>query len=100
MSSSFWWDDTDFQKNVMTASDPGSDQPKLSLPHIYVDSGTAEPKTTSLYASQVYDICVGDGFEENVEVFKYEDIGGEHSESSWGPRFHVPIEHLYPPNTV
>jgi len=36
MSSSFWWDNKDYQTNLITASEPAS-----PLPLFYMDSGTA-----------------------------------------------------------
>ncbi|KAJ1430975.1 Alpha/Beta hydrolase protein [Ochromonadaceae sp. CCMP2298] len=93
MSSSFWWDDGDFQKHVMLQQDPAV--AGQSLPHIYMDSGTAEPPSTTVYVNQIYDYCLQDGF-STEEVCRYLDQGGSHSESSWGPRFHIPIEYLYP----
>ena len=41
-----------------------------------------------------------DGFVADVDVFKYVDEGATHSETYWGPRFHVPMEFLYPSKTV
>ena len=43
---------------------------------------------------------LADGFTENVNVFKYADEGASHSETYWGPRFHIPMEDLYPAKTV
>ena len=37
-------------------------------------------------------------YRQKVET--YVDQGATHSESSWGPRLHIPIEFLYPPSTV
>ena len=97
MSSSFWWDDQDFQKSILPNNEPSAE---MSRPHIYMDSGTGEPLTTTAYTTQIYDYMVQDGFVAEVEVDQFVDPGAEHSESSWGPRFYVPIEFLYPPNTV
>ena len=61
MSSSFWWDDNDFQKNVVTSSVPSDPKPQ-----IYMDSGTGsvgEAECTA-HTLDVYSQLVGDGFEE------------------------------------
>ena len=98
MSSSFWWDENDFQNVVVPAS-----QPFQPLNHIYMDSGTGsvgETKCTA-YTSNVYDQLVQDkGYVAEEEVFRYVDEGATHSESYWGPRFHLPLEDLYPSSTV
>ena len=93
MSSSFWWDDVDFVKNVMVTKNPSADFP---VPHIYMDSGTKEDLTCTKYTTEFYDYCLTDGFVADKSVFQYIDQGGSHSESSWGPRFYIPMEDLYP----
>jgi len=93
MSSSFWWDDQDFQKNILVNNDPS---PAFPVPHIYMDSGTHEDLTCTEYTTQIYNYYLGDGFTADVSAFQYVDQGGQHSESSWGPRFHIPVEDLYP----
>jgi predicted alpha/beta superfamily hydrolase len=97
MSSSFWWDDQDFQKNVLVNNNPS---PDFSVPHIYMDSGTREDLTCTEYTTQIYNYYLSDGFTANVDAFQYLDQGGQHSESSWGPRFHIPMEDLYPVSVV
>lgn len=97
MSSSFWWDFNNFQNEIIPASVP--DEP---VPIIYMDSGSGsvgEIQCTE-YTAQIYQMMKDDGFEENKEVFKYVDPGASHSETYWGPRFHIPIENLYPASTV
>lgn len=96
MSSSFWWDFQDFQRNVLPNNAPSS-----PFPHTYMDSGTGEALTCTVYTTEIYDyMTLVTGFVAAVEVSQYVDPGGEHSESSWGPRFNIPIEFLYPPTTV
>lgn len=92
MSSSFWWDDNDFQKNVIPASTPAK-----PFNDIYMDSGTGSlgEKECTAYTAEIYEQMVATGYEENSEVFKYVDEGATHSESYWGPRFHIPMETLY-----
>jgi predicted alpha/beta superfamily hydrolase len=98
MSSSFWWDENDFQNNVVPAS-----KPLEPLNHIYMDSGTGSlgEKECTAYTANIYDQLVADKhYEEGKEVLKYVDEGATHSESYWGPRFHIPLEDLYPSSTV
>jgi predicted alpha/beta superfamily hydrolase len=97
MSSSFWWDENDFQKVILPATTP-----LTPLNHVYMDSGTGSvgEKECGVYTSDVYNQLVGEGYEEEKEVWKYVDEGATHSESYWGPRFHLPIEALYPSTTV
>jgi hypothetical protein len=67
-----------------------------------MDSGTGsvgEIECTA-YTANIYSQMVADGFVEGVDVFKYVDEGATHSESYWGPRFHIPLEDLYPPASV
>jgi len=97
MSSSFWWDDVDFIKNVMVNKNPSK---SLPVPHIYMDSGTREDLTCTEYTTQFHDYCLTDGFTNNQSVFQYIDQGGQHSESSWGPRFYIPMQDLYPVTSV
>ena len=97
MSSSFWWDDIDFISNIMVNKNPSSSVP---VPHIYMDSGTREDLTCTQYTTQFYNYCLGDGFQADKSVFQYIDQGGSHSESSWGPRFYIPMQDLYPVTPV
>ncbi|CAE7362164.1 ybbA [Symbiodinium microadriaticum] len=97
MSSSFWWDENDFQNNVI----PGS-TPAKPFNDIYMDSGTGSlgEKECTAYTANIYDQMVNKGYVENEQVFKYVDEGATHSESYWGPRFHIPMEALYPAANV
>lgn len=98
MSSSFWWDDNDFQNHVIVNNRPSSDVP---YPVFYMDSGTSGGDgSCAVYTSQVYDYYVSIGFQENTDVFKYIDAGGSHNEASWGARFYLPMQDLYPASTV
>ena len=63
-------------------------------------SGSVGEKECGAYSTNIYNQMVADGFKENVDVFKYVDEGATHSESYWGPRFHIPLEDLYPPTSV
>jgi predicted alpha/beta superfamily hydrolase len=97
MSSSFWWDDNDFQKNIVPASVPAK-----PYPAIYMDSGTGSlgEKECTAYTTEIYKQLIADGYQGDVNVFQYVDEGATHSESYWGPRFHIPLEDLYPSSTV
>jgi len=97
MSSSFWWDENDFQKKVVPSMSPY--QP---LNSVYMDSGTGSPgeKECTAYTSDVYQQLIGKGYSANSNVFQYVDEGATHSESYWGPRFHLPMEDLYPSKSV
>lgn len=104
MSSSFWWDDLDFQTNVITKSDSPSTP---SYPIFYMDAGTGSVGEVKcdVYTSEIYDYAIGGSgsnlnFTENVNIFKYTDKGGKHNEASWGARFYIPMEALFPPSTV
>jgi predicted alpha/beta superfamily hydrolase len=96
MSSSFWWNDQDFQGDVLPSHDPN---PK---PDIYLDSGTSVggEAQCALYSTQIENYMIGVGYVENVNVFLYLDQGASHSETYWGPRFYIPMQDLYPPSTV
>lgn len=97
MSSSFWWDDKDFQKNIIPASIPSK-----PFPMIYMDSGNGSlgERECTAYTLNIYDQMLGDGYQSDVNVKKYVDEGATHSESYWGPRFHIPMEFLYSSSTV
>ena len=97
MSSSFWWDDNDYQNRIVSAAVPSS-----PVPEFYMDSGTGSvgEKECTAYTLNIYDQMVQDGFVENEQVFRYVDEGATHSESYWGPRFHIPMEALYPASLV
>eukprot|EP01031_Cornospumella_fuschlensis_P036248 gene36248-43972_t len=95
MSSSFWWDANDYQKNVITASFP------KDKPIFYMDSGTrGGEESCAVYTAQIYDYYVAGGYIAEKEVMKYVDQGAEHNEESWGGRFYVPMQFLFPADTV
>lgn len=99
MSTSLWWDDQDFQKHVLP-----NNTPSTPLPLIYMDAGTSGSMggeaQCAVYTGQVYDYYLAHGFTANVNAFNYVDQGGKHDEASWGRRFYMPIQSLYPPGTV
>jgi predicted alpha/beta superfamily hydrolase len=94
MSSSFWWDENDYQKNVITGSQP----PKDMLPVIYMDSGDGSKgeRDCGRYTQEIYDYELSDCGYSSENTFTYVMPGGTHDEASWGERFHIPIEKLYP----
>jgi predicted alpha/beta superfamily hydrolase len=97
MSSSFWWDENDFQNNIIPESVPSK-----PFPMIYMDSGNGSLGETecTAYTLNIYGQMLDDGYEDNVNLKRYVDQGATHSESYWGPRFHIPIEFLYSSATV
>lgn len=100
MSSSFWWDNQDFQKNVITKSNPASSNP--SLPVVYMDSGTGSKgeRDYTQYTKEIFNYDLSVGFTEDVNVFDYVQEGGTHDEASWGGRLEIPLIDLYPASTV
>lgn len=99
MSSSFWWDDNNYQKDVII--NQAINTTMYSVPTFYMDSGTAGGDgSCAVYTNQVYDYYLEHGFVADQTVYKYVDQGGEHNEASWGKRFHLPMAALYPPSTV
>jgi len=93
MSSSFWWNTEDFDYIVMR------NYPRPYDVQIYVDSGDAGTDHDDVVQTrQVYNHALKLGFALNQTLFYYLDKGGQHSESYWGKRFHVPMTDLYPPS--
>jgi predicted alpha/beta superfamily hydrolase len=97
MSSSFWWDENHFQNVIIPSSVPSK-----PFPVIYMDSGTGSIGETqcTAYTLNIFEQMLQDGYEEESNVKRYVDEGATHSESYWGPRFHIPIEFLYSSKTV
>lgn len=96
MSSSFWWDDNDYQKNVITSSFPST-----PLPAVYMDSGTSGGELSCAeYTTQIFNYMTGKGFVDGVNVKEFIAQGGQHNEASWAARFYVPMQFLYPPTTA
>lgn len=100
MSSSFWWADQDYMNHML----PEHTAPTAPRAHFYMDSGTAGSlggeAQCAVYTAQVYDYMISTGFGGAEEVEKYVDVGGQHNEASWGSRFYLPLEFLYPADTV
>lgn len=95
MSSSFWWNDQDFQREVLPNHLPPT------KPVFYLDSGTSGGEAScAVYSAQIKDYMVSKDYKEDIDVFYYVDKGASHSESYWGKRFYLPMLALYPSITV
>jgi predicted alpha/beta superfamily hydrolase len=95
MSSSFWWNNQDFNNTVMRKW-PGPADPSSTAHRFYLDSGNAGPgKDDVVETKVVVSHLQAEGFVANVSVFHYVDDGGQHSELYWGDRFHIPLRWLY-----
>lgn len=106
MSSSFWWNNEDFNNSVIPSAPP---------PHVgmYLDSGDAGPDNDDVNQTQtVRDSMLSLGFPYSPIVPQcgagapssclrtlayYLDHGGQHGEAYWGARFYVPMLYAYPP---
>jgi predicted alpha/beta superfamily hydrolase len=91
MSSSFWWNNEDFNTKVISTE-------KL-YPNVqfYVDSGDSGPSQDGKNQTvTVYNHLKSIGYETNKTLFYYLDKGGQHSEAYWGKRFAIPMVDLYP----
>lgn len=66
-----------------------------------MDSGTrGGEKDCKTYTAEIEVYMESVGYEVGADVATYVDQGGEHSETYWGPRFHYPMEFLYPAGGV
>jgi len=93
MSSSFWWNNEDFDNVVLNKFQPPS---KLV---VYLDSGNSgidddDFNQTVAVRDHIEDI----GFVLNETLWYYLDEGGQHNEYYWGKRFWVPMSEMYPPD--
>jgi predicted alpha/beta superfamily hydrolase len=91
MSSSFWWNNQDFNTTVMSTAQP----PQTSL--FYMDSGNVGSGEQEINADTVivYDHFIADGFQPGSNLFHYVDPNGQHDEASWGARVHIPLSVMY-----
>lgn len=93
MSSSFWWDTENFNRDILV------NYPPPSFSTFYLDSGNCCPEPYSDDAFQtkaVRNSMEELGFVLDKDLFYYLDQGGQHSEYYWGRRFDVPMKDLYP----
>lgn len=94
MSSSFWWDDVDFETTVL----PGHPAPADPKPRTYMDSGTGSPgeRECGIYTAEIQDYMLAAGYSSGATVSTFVDKGGQHNEASWGARLPIPLQFLYP----
>eukprot|EP00026_Physarum_polycephalum_P012582 Phypoly_transcript_12904.p1 GENE.Phypoly_transcript_12904~~Phypoly_transcript_12904.p1 ORF type:complete len:355 (+),score=40.19 Phypoly_transcript_12904:86-1066(+) len=95
MSSSFWWNNEDFNGVILQ-----KDSPPKQL-EVYLDSGNAGPDNddeaqTKTVLAHMQTL----GFTLGEDLWYYLDKGGQHSEKYWGARFFVPMTDLYPPSNL
>jgi len=92
MSSSFWWNNSDF-KNVILS--------RYQVPSnitFYLDSGDQGSTQDGMKDTvDVRNVMQQKGFTLDKNLFYYLDKGGAHNEASWGNRFWAPMISLYPP---
>eukprot|EP00008_Paramoeba_atlantica_P005333 CAMPEP_0201488250 /NCGR_PEP_ID=MMETSP0151_2-20130828/17850_1 /ASSEMBLY_ACC=CAM_ASM_000257 /TAXON_ID=200890 /ORGANISM="Paramoeba atlantica, Strain 621/1 / CCAP 1560/9" /LENGTH=392 /DNA_ID=CAMNT_0047873507 /DNA_START=6 /DNA_END=1184 /DNA_ORIENTATION=+ len=94
MSSSFWWNDEDFNNVILNTYDP----PNHDTYQVYLDSGNVGGGQDDLEETiRVRDHIVSLGYTGDVNEFYFLDDGGQHSEYFWGQRFYKPCRDLYPP---
>ncbi len=94
MSTSFWWNSEDFRTTILAT------KPRPRNATFYLDSGDQPAPAGD---DEVQTVSVRDkmeasfGFVLNSTLFYFLDKGAAHSETYWGPRFHIPLADLYPP---
>lgn len=94
MSSSFWWNNEDFDNTVLKSKGPTNVL-------FYLDSGNAGQSQDDFKQTKtVRDRMLSLGFTINETLYYYLDEGGEHNESYWRRRFHIPLAWLYPPKVT
>lgn len=92
MSSSFWWNNTDYISAVIPSANPAVH------PKFYLDSGSKGGEIQIMGLTiQVRDIMEADPYDYTLDsdIYYYLDVGGEHSETYWGARFWIPMTDLY-----
>ena len=91
MSSSFWWNNEDFNNQIL------STQKVHNGVKFYIDSGDSGPSQDGRNQTiTVYQHLLKIGYKSNQTLFYYLDKGGQHSEAYWGKRFNIPLAQLYP----
>jgi predicted alpha/beta superfamily hydrolase len=94
MSSSFWWNDQDFNTTILNPNKYTQPQNQV----IYLDSGNAGMSNDDVVQTRT----VRDHIETikpyvlDNNLFYYLDEGGQHSETYWRKRFYIPMRALYP----
>jgi predicted alpha/beta superfamily hydrolase len=93
MSSSFWWNNEDFDNIILPKYTPPTDVT------FYLDSGDSGSSQDDVTQTQtVRNHMLQLGYVYNQTLFYYLDHGASHSETYWGPRFWIPMVDLYPPS--
>jgi predicted alpha/beta superfamily hydrolase len=94
MSSSFWWDYTNFSKFVVPQI--SKDNYLTGNQKFYLDSGDSgdtdddRPDTSAVATG-----FIRQGFELGQNFFWFLQRGGQHNEYFWSSRFHLPMQWLY-----
>jgi predicted alpha/beta superfamily hydrolase len=92
MSSSFWWNNEDFNNAVITNY-------YNTNTVLYLDSGDSGPSEDSKNQTiRVRDHFLKIGYNKNenlTNLYYYLDKGGQHNEYYWGKRFSIPLQYLY-----
>ena len=93
MSSSFWWDNQYFNNTLLVNHDPPASDTVF-----YMDSGDqpAPDGDDELETIGVRDHMERLGWTLKENLFYELQKGGAHNEESWGSRFYLPMEELYP----
>lgn len=97
LSSSFFWNKEDFH-NVIMPKYVNKSTPRQYCQSYYIDSGDsgAEDSHDCWYeSSTVATDYILSGFTLGRNMHHYLDVGGQHSESYWGARLHIPMSLLY-----
>lgn len=90
MSSSFWWNNSDFKGTILKQYQYN---PSTTL---YLDSGdSGQSQDNKASTDEAKAALIGKGYKENSNLYYYLDKGGQHSESYWGKRFWVPLTDLF-----
>lgn len=79
VSSSFWWNDQVFIKNV----------PARQPVKFYIDAGTGGDGLDGTRSMR--DAMLEKGYQLNEDLYYYEAEGGTHNERSWAARVHLPL---------
>jgi pullulanase len=97
MSSSFWWNNMDFNTSILVKFPPPSEK-KL----FYIDTGTDEGSDPALQVQQTQTVAshIEDlGWTFNQNIFTYFQQGGQHNEYYWGKRFPHVLSTMFPVQT-
>lgn len=97
MSSSFWWDDNNFQSEIIKDTTP-----ETSSVMLYMDAGTGSigEAECAVYTTEIFEYASSIGFDADENLFKYIAEGATHNEAAWGARFYIPMMDLYPSSDV